>query len=185
MGLSRTPRLPCLSAGQDPQVHGVPRAGPCLCWQLHPAPQNQHPVPGADRTLPVRALSAPARQAFRHSPGPVYRGYKLESGSCRWGPCTPAAVSSSHGHAVYPQGSQVIRVSFSNFFKEFKSTATWLQFPFICETGTPRKGNMQMRCERVTDGLGEAGSQKAQRGGRPGTAWVEGHTAVAMRVGPG
>ncbi|XP_026973770.1 WD repeat-containing protein 90 isoform X3 [Sagmatias obliquidens] len=38
------------------------------------------------------------------------------------------------------EGSQVIRVSFSNFFKEFKSTATWLQFPFICETGTPRKG---------------------------------------------
>ncbi|XP_059887375.1 WD repeat-containing protein 90 isoform X2 [Delphinus delphis] len=38
------------------------------------------------------------------------------------------------------EGSQVVRVSFSNFFKEFKSTATWLQFPFICETGTPRKG---------------------------------------------
>ncbi|XP_068381046.1 WD repeat-containing protein 90 [Eschrichtius robustus] len=38
------------------------------------------------------------------------------------------------------EDSQVIRVSFSNFFKEFKSTATWLQFPFICETGTPRKG---------------------------------------------
>ncbi|XP_060141563.1 WD repeat-containing protein 90 isoform X6 [Globicephala melas] len=38
------------------------------------------------------------------------------------------------------EGSQVIRVSFSNFFKEFKSTAPWLQFPFICETGTPRKG---------------------------------------------
>ncbi|KAB0401628.1 hypothetical protein E2I00_007286, partial [Balaenoptera physalus] len=45
-----------------------------------------------------------------------------------------------HGHAVYLQDNQVIRVSFSNFFKEFKSTATWLQFPFICETGTPRKG---------------------------------------------
>ncbi|XP_059381119.1 WD repeat-containing protein 90 isoform X2 [Carassius carassius] len=27
---------------------------------------------------------------------------------------------------------QVIRVSFSNMFKEFKSTATWLQFPFLC-----------------------------------------------------
>ncbi|XP_045426288.1 WD repeat-containing protein 90 isoform X2 [Pipistrellus kuhlii] len=34
--------------------------------------------------------------------------------------------------------SQVIRVSLSNLFKEFKSTATWLQFPFICE-GTTRK----------------------------------------------
>ncbi|XP_007453739.1 PREDICTED: WD repeat-containing protein 90 [Lipotes vexillifer] len=37
------------------------------------------------------------------------------------------------------EDSQVIRVSFSNFFKDFRSTATWLQFPFICETGTPRK----------------------------------------------
>ncbi|XP_056153043.1 WD repeat-containing protein 90 [Lampris incognitus] len=27
---------------------------------------------------------------------------------------------------------QVVRVSFSNMFKEFKSTATWLQFPFLC-----------------------------------------------------
>ncbi|XP_044090035.1 WD repeat-containing protein 90 isoform X6 [Neovison vison] len=33
------------------------------------------------------------------------------------------------------EDSQVIRVSFSNLFKEFKSTATWLQFPFICEAG--------------------------------------------------
>uniref|UniRef100_A0A670YA84 WD repeat-containing protein 90 n=1 Tax=Pseudonaja textilis TaxID=8673 RepID=A0A670YA84_PSETE len=37
-------------------------------------------------------------------------------------------------------GSQVVRISFSNLFKEFKSTATWLQFPYICgatfRTGT-------------------------------------------------
>lgn len=26
----------------------------------------------------------------------------------------------------------VVRISFSNMFKEFKSTATWLQFPFLC-----------------------------------------------------
>lgn len=26
----------------------------------------------------------------------------------------------------------MVRISFSNLFKEFKSTATWLQFPFIC-----------------------------------------------------
>uniref|UniRef100_G1QEM5 WD repeat domain 90 n=1 Tax=Myotis lucifugus TaxID=59463 RepID=G1QEM5_MYOLU len=38
---------------------------------------------------------------------------------------------------------QVIRVSLSNLFKEFKSTATWLQFPFICE-GTSRKGDAEM-----------------------------------------
>ncbi|CAI9172545.1 unnamed protein product [Rangifer tarandus platyrhynchus] len=46
---------------------------------------------------------------------------------------------------VSTEDSQVIRVSFSNLFKEFKSTATWLQFPFICEAGTPREGNVQMR----------------------------------------
>ncbi|KAJ8284168.1 hypothetical protein COCON_G00030180 [Conger conger] len=33
---------------------------------------------------------------------------------------------------VASQESQVIRISFSNMFKEFKSTATWLQFPFLC-----------------------------------------------------
>ncbi|XP_047569203.1 WD repeat-containing protein 90 isoform X2 [Lutra lutra] len=36
---------------------------------------------------------------------------------------------------VATEDSQVIRVSFSNLFKELKSTATWLQFPFICEAG--------------------------------------------------
>ncbi|XP_067101587.1 WD repeat-containing protein 90 [Osmerus mordax] len=33
---------------------------------------------------------------------------------------------------IAAEESQVIRVSFSNLFKEFKSTATWLQFPFLC-----------------------------------------------------
>ncbi|KAL0984331.1 hypothetical protein UPYG_G00140070 [Umbra pygmaea] len=33
---------------------------------------------------------------------------------------------------IASQEGQVIRVSFSNLFKEFKSTATWLQFPFVC-----------------------------------------------------
>lgn len=42
------------------------------------------------------------------------------------------------------QDSQVIRVSFSNFFKEFKSSATWLQFPFVFETRTPRRGDTEM-----------------------------------------
>nr|XP_031303359.1 WD repeat-containing protein 90 isoform X10 [Camelus dromedarius] len=40
---------------------------------------------------------------------------------------------------VSTEDSQVIRVSFSNLFKEFKSTATWLQFPFIFEAGRSRK----------------------------------------------
>lgn len=35
-----------------------------------------------------------------------------------------------HFEAVNSSG-MVIRLSFSNLFKEFKSTATWLQFPFI------------------------------------------------------
>lgn len=26
----------------------------------------------------------------------------------------------------------MVRISFSTLFKEFKSTATWLQFPFLC-----------------------------------------------------
>ncbi|CAM9746250.1 unnamed protein product [Lampetra planeri] len=33
---------------------------------------------------------------------------------------------------VCTQEGLVIRVSFSNLFKEFKSTNTWLQFPFLC-----------------------------------------------------
>ncbi|XP_048351372.1 WD repeat-containing protein 90 [Sphaerodactylus townsendi] len=33
---------------------------------------------------------------------------------------------------VATEDCQVVRISFSNLFKEFKSTATWLQFPFIC-----------------------------------------------------
>nr|XP_019611822.1 PREDICTED: WD repeat-containing protein 90 isoform X4 [Rhinolophus sinicus] len=40
---------------------------------------------------------------------------------------------------VSTEDGQVIRVSLSNLFKEFKSTATWLQFPFVCEAGTSRK----------------------------------------------
>ncbi|XP_063961233.1 WD repeat-containing protein 90-like isoform X2 [Lytechinus pictus] len=37
----------------------------------------------------------------------------------------------------------VVRLSFSNLFKEFKSTSTWLQFPYICPAG---KGSV----ERIT-----------------------------------
>ena len=29
----------------------------------------------------------------------------------------------------------VVRISFSNLFKEFKSTSTWLQFPYLCNPG--------------------------------------------------
>ncbi|XP_074742639.1 WD repeat-containing protein 90 isoform X2 [Strix uralensis] len=33
---------------------------------------------------------------------------------------------------VTTEENQVVRISFSNLFKEFRSTATWLQFPFVC-----------------------------------------------------
>ncbi|NXA97342.1 WDR90 protein, partial [Melanocharis versteri] len=44
---------------------------------------------------------------------------------------------------VTTEENQVIRISFSNLFKEFKSTATWLQFPFVCgaaKDGMARRG---------------------------------------------
>uniref|UniRef100_A0A8C5JQT2 WD repeat domain 90 n=1 Tax=Junco hyemalis TaxID=40217 RepID=A0A8C5JQT2_JUNHY len=44
---------------------------------------------------------------------------------------------------VTTEENQVVRVSFSNLFKEFKSSATWLQFPFVCgaaSEGTARRG---------------------------------------------
>lgn len=44
---------------------------------------------------------------------------------------------------VSSQENQVVRISFSSLFKEFKSTATWLQFPFVCgaaSEGTARRG---------------------------------------------
>nr|XP_034363816.1 WD repeat-containing protein 90 [Arvicanthis niloticus] len=44
---------------------------------------------------------------------------------------------------------QVIRVSFSNLFKEFKSSATWLQFPFAFETKTPRRDLAGVRPPRA------------------------------------
>uniref|UniRef100_A0A8W4FF08 WD repeat-containing protein 90 n=1 Tax=Sus scrofa TaxID=9823 RepID=A0A8W4FF08_PIG len=39
---------------------------------------------------------------------------------------------------VATEDSQVIRLSFSSLYKEVKSTATWLQFPFVCEPGAAR-----------------------------------------------
>ncbi|NWV34823.1 WDR90 protein, partial [Grantiella picta] len=39
---------------------------------------------------------------------------------------------------VTTEENQVVRISFSSLFKEFKSTDTWLQFPFVC--GAAREG---------------------------------------------
>ncbi|KAM7007238.1 LOW QUALITY PROTEIN: WD repeat-containing protein 90 [Passerculus sandwichensis] len=44
---------------------------------------------------------------------------------------------------VTTEENQVVRISFSNLFKEFKSSPTWLQFPFVCgaaSEGTARRG---------------------------------------------
>lgn len=41
----------------------------------------------------------------------------------------------------------MVRISFSNLFKEFKSTATWLQFPFICGAA---KGSVYDRTARAS-----------------------------------
>ncbi|XP_035694518.1 WD repeat-containing protein 90-like [Branchiostoma floridae] len=41
---------------------------------------------------------------------------------------------------VATQDGLVIRISFSNLFREFKSTATWLQFPYVCHAA---RGSVQ------------------------------------------
>lgn len=40
------------------------------------------------------------------------------------------------------EGGLTIRISFSNLFKEFKCTSTWLQFPFVCHAA---KGSVEHR----------------------------------------
>ncbi|NXK90310.1 WDR90 protein, partial [Formicarius rufipectus] len=45
---------------------------------------------------------------------------------------------------VTTEENQVVRISFSNHFKEFKSTATWLQFPFVCG------GAKDLECDTVS-----------------------------------
>ncbi|KAK2820247.1 hypothetical protein Q5P01_023206 [Channa striata] len=44
---------------------------------------------------------------------------------------TPGKCFVVHLDVAVEEG-QVVRISFSNMYKEFKSTATWLQFPFLC-----------------------------------------------------
>ena len=48
---------------------------------------------------------------------------------------------------VTTESGLVVRVSFSNLFKEFKSTSTWLQFPFV--TGSDKR-NTGGTCINVT-----------------------------------
>lgn len=43
------------------------------------------------------------------------------------------------------EGGLTIRLSFSNLFKEFKSTSTWLQFPFVVGSGKENPGIVGMK----------------------------------------
>ncbi|XP_074962061.1 WD repeat-containing protein 90 isoform X4 [Phalacrocorax aristotelis] len=49
---------------------------------------------------------------------------------------------------VATEENQVVRISFSNLFKEFKSTATWLQFPFVCRAADGSACNRTSRTSR-------------------------------------
>lgn len=90
-------------------------------------------------------------------------------GAGGWGvrSCSPACLLMV---MLCLQDSQVIRVSFSSLFREFKSTATWLQFPFICEAGTSRKGEVEAGSEQDSavrerqPGSGEGGGQAQAQG---------------------
>uniref|UniRef100_H2UQ97 WD repeat domain 90 n=1 Tax=Takifugu rubripes TaxID=31033 RepID=H2UQ97_TAKRU len=46
---------------------------------------------------------------------------------------------------VSVKGGLAVRISFSNMFKEFKSTPTWLQFPFLCLMG-PAPPSVRWTC---------------------------------------
>ncbi|XP_025733706.1 WD repeat-containing protein 90 isoform X1 [Callorhinus ursinus] len=76
---------------------------------------------------------------------------------------------------VATEDSQVIRVSFSNLFKEFKSTATWLQFPFICEAGLSVKGDVETGHERaavVQERRPESGEEELANVAPSGARWT-------------
>ncbi|NXY52033.1 WDR90 protein, partial [Ceuthmochares aereus] len=49
---------------------------------------------------------------------------------------------------VATEENQVVRISFSNLFKEFKSTATWLQFPFVCRAAEGSVGDCVARTSK-------------------------------------
>ncbi|KAM9015938.1 WD repeat-containing protein 90 isoform 1-T1 [Ara ararauna] len=54
---------------------------------------------------------------------------------------------------VTTEEKQVVRISFSSLFKEFKSTATWLQFPFVCGAaeGSARAPRHELLGDAPTD----------------------------------
>ena len=62
-----------------------------------------------------------------------------------------------HVEVVTDQG-MVVRISFSNLFKEFKSTSTWLQFPYI---------SSKENCNDSISKSDELSSRSEQKDGKP------------------
>lgn len=77
-----------------------------------------------------------------------------------------------HSLALPQQDGQVIRVSFSSLFKEFRSSATWLQFPFVFEARTSRTGDPNTECKWSSKGSLTAHSWVVEAQSGCYVAWV-------------
>ncbi|CAJ0940944.1 unnamed protein product [Ranitomeya imitator] len=92
-----------LPQDRGPEVHRVQDPGGRPRRQLHPGPKTSSQSLGLSGPPPLPAVQA-------DPPGKHF--------------VVHVDVSAEDG--------QTIRISFSNLFKEFRSTTTWLQFPFVC-----------------------------------------------------
>lgn len=57
---------------------------------------------------------------------------------------------------VVTQDGLVIRISFSNLFKEFKTTSTWLQFPFVCHASKSSVSGVSAQLTKGGETVGRA-----------------------------
>jgi hypothetical protein len=78
-------------------------------------------------------------------------------------------------------------VSFSNLFKEFKSSATWLQFPFVFEARMSRRGDTKMGHEWFGKGClapswGFEMSREGRCRSRGAYMWSEGQLTCGHRI---
>lgn len=146
---------------QDTEVFSVPDQGSCSCQQLHPATQKQQPVSGADGSLLLPSFQAHPREILCGPPGYLCKGIRPDFvlGMCMRDEIKCVDIFNFYVNATYMmtdlndfffkekrktfsfppfslrcgvKEGQVVRISFSNMFKEFKSSPTWLQFPFLC-----------------------------------------------------
>lgn len=129
------------------------------------SPKNQHPVPGADRTVPVRALRPlPAKHFVIHLMC-LTEVLSWEREGCP-GPCTPAAALTPHVHAVPHRTARSSECPSPTFRVQVHSYVAAV--PFICEAGTPREGTRQMRHERGTGMVWEGSGPVRKLRGRSG-----------------